>query len=695
MAETPEGAQLTALHKSLQMKLSAQSMAATKLLWQSLDPAKGAAAMDAWLAQQVKLSGIFDGKSAALAADYIKKFRIAEGFPGGPIVAVQDFDEDWAKKSMSYNGSGKVQSLINQGMAPAAAMAKVAPIAMAAAQRLTLGGGRRVLDQSALANPTSSGWRRVSSGSACAFCAMLVSRGPAYKSEKSAGAGRHWHKKCGCTVEEIFDDAWTPTEKEQEYLDEYNKARKAVSAAGGTPGTVNILEKMRLSGKFSDSPKPPAPKYTAPVPHPTLGPSFRVSYSGQVWKGYKYKVHGKEGTSWKKVNPDGSVLPENKTLPSKKQLKEQAEKAAAEAALAEQKAAEAAAAAAAEAAKKAAEEAAEIAKAKILSKLGPNFRIGTDGTIWKGYKYKIKGKEGVSWKKVDENGKRINVDPPTKKQLAAQAAKKDADVQAKIASEAAKKSDPVLPPVVLKNDYQKQTAAAYGWGQPELQAWVKSGMTMVAYKQSLKAGVKTAAKKPAPFMAGPKPTKVETTPSTAGMTWANKHWPGASAYTAAERRGFESYTGSGYTQTNTELRNSAGRRGANAGLETAFKRPTSRVPNDTVAYRGVRSARALGLSADTGDLSKLVGSEFVEHGYMSTAVEGSGFGGAINLTVKIPKGHPAVFVAQRNDSLSVFGSSEKELLLDRGTKFKIVEAVKDPSGKWKVIVEVIPPPVRP
>ncbi|HOY80498.1 MAG TPA: ADP-ribosyltransferase [Rhodoglobus sp.] len=671
-------------------------MAATKLLWQTMDPAKGAAAMEHWLELQVELSGVFDGKSAALAADYIKKFRIAEGFPGGPIVGMQDFDEEWAKKSMSYNGSNKVQSLINQGMSPAAAMAKVAPIAMAAAQRLTLGGGRRVLDQSALANPVSSGWRRVSSGSACAFCAMLVSRGPAYKSEKSAGAGRHWHKKCGCTVEEIFDDAWTPTEKEQEYLDTYNNSRKILTSSGKTPTTSNILDQMRKSGKFSDSPKPPAPKYTAPVPHPTLGPSFRVSFSGQVWKGYKYKVHGKEGVSWKKVNPDGSVLPENKTMPTKKQLKEQAEKAAAEAALAAQKAAEEAAAAAAEAAKKAAEEALQVANAKIVAKLGPNFRVGTDGTIWKGYKYKIQGKEGVSWKKVDENGVRIHKDPPTKKQLAAQAAKKEADLKAKIASEAAKKVDPVLPPVVLKNDYQKQKAAEYGWGQPELQAWVKSGKTMVAYHQSLLiSGAKKATKPPTPFIASPKPTKVETSSSTGGHGWASDRWPPASAYTSAEVRGFASYTGSGYRETNNTLRSTGGRRGANAGLDQAFKRPTSRVPNDTVTYRGVSSARALGLNADTGDLSKLVGSEYVEHGYMSTAVEGGGFGGNIKMTVKIPKGHPAIYVSQRGDPLSVYGTSEKELLLDRGTKFKIVEAVREGQyGPWNVIVEVVPPPVR-
>ena len=65
------------------------------------------------------------------------------------------------------------------------------------------------------------------------------------------------------------------------------------------------------------------------------------------------------------------------------------------------------------------------------------------------------------------------------------------------------------------------------------------------------------------------------------------------------------------------------------------------------------------------------------------------------MTVKIPKGHPAIYVSKQGDPLSVYGTSEKELLLDRGTKFKIVEAVRQGQyGPWNVIVEVVPPPVR-
>lgn len=220
-----------------------------------MDPAKGQAAMDTWLRQQVKLSGVFDGKSAAAAADYVQKFRAVEGFPGGPVVGVEDYDPVWAENTLSYNGSNKVSALMGQGATAKEALMRAAPSLLAASQRVSLDGGRRVVDRSALANPDSNGWRRVPDGNPCSFCAMLVSRGNAYRSPASAGLGRHWHKRCGCSVEEVFGD-WTPTEREQQYVDSYTSATTDLRAEGRQPTQTNVLEHMRLNGKFNDSPKP-------------------------------------------------------------------------------------------------------------------------------------------------------------------------------------------------------------------------------------------------------------------------------------------------------------------------------------------------------------------------------------------------------------------------------------------------------
>lgn len=108
-------------------------------------------------------------------------------------------------------------------------------------QRHTLAGGRDLLSESALAHPRSIGFRRVTDGKPCAFCAMLASRGPAYRSKKTAGAGRRYHDYCGCTVEEVFGE-WRPTAEEQRYIDLYEQAAE--------PGaSVNdVMREMRAAG---------------------------------------------------------------------------------------------------------------------------------------------------------------------------------------------------------------------------------------------------------------------------------------------------------------------------------------------------------------------------------------------------------------------------------------------------------------
>jgi hypothetical protein len=212
--------------------------------------------------QQLQLMKVYDEKSALAAAEYMRKFRLAEGVGGGPIVAVDEFDPDWAESSLGYNGPAKIQALTAAGVAPEAAKSAAFSQLAAAAQRIALGGGRRVMDQSALANPGSNGWRRVSDGNPCAFCAMLVSRGNAYKSARSAGSGRHWHRRCGCTVEEVFGD-WSPNAQEQRFIDAYDSAAARLDRLGQPHTKQNILVHMREHGEFNDSPgmKPkPAPR---------------------------------------------------------------------------------------------------------------------------------------------------------------------------------------------------------------------------------------------------------------------------------------------------------------------------------------------------------------------------------------------------------------------------------------------------
>ena len=200
---------------------------------------------------------LFDFRSGSLAGNYLSQFRQVEGNAGGPILGERDFDLPWAAKSIDYNGPGRIVSLIKEGMNPAEAKRRVTGTLQGAVQKQVLQGGRRVVDLSALANPVSRGWRRVADASPCTFCALLVTRGPAYRSAKSAGEGREWHYKCGCTVEEVFS-RWRPTRTEERYIDAYSDVAAQLRKERLDLTRGNVLSRLRKDGGFRDSPATPA-----------------------------------------------------------------------------------------------------------------------------------------------------------------------------------------------------------------------------------------------------------------------------------------------------------------------------------------------------------------------------------------------------------------------------------------------------
>ncbi len=387
------------------------------------------------------------------------------------------------------------------------------------------------------------------------------------------------------------------TSKQTKFLQELEAQKKATTGVQPTntfgkvkPPSLDDLA-AQFKAKAAEKAKPPVD--AGPKPHPTLGPGYQIDAAGQVYKGYKFKAHGKEGVSWKPVNPDGSVLAANKKTP----------------------------------------------KPKAPKPPVPNTPAVTG--------------------KATPSG---------------------------------------VPDVVLKNEYQKTKAAQYGWKQLELQAWVKSGKTMEEYHYELQYG-KSASTPPKPkpkaYKPSPKPLKTAKPDAPAdqfvprGHTWASDHWNDNSIYSSTEISAVKSYTGSGYSDMNSKLRNSQGTSGGSAGVNAAMKR-APRVPANVQVARGVRSLRQFGID-DSGDMTQVVGQSFTEHGYMSTAVEGSGFGGNI-LKINVPAGHRAIYVSSKHGALSVYGEAEKELLLDRGTQFVVKSARKVPYGyggdRWEIEVDV-------
>jgi hypothetical protein len=210
-----------------------------------------------------------------LAAQYIPAYRAAEtGDPGAPVDPVADLNVEQVSTSLTVTGPVRVKEHAAAGMFPSTA-ANVAFNAMAGAlQRHVQAGGRNTIDHAA---GEKGRWRRVADADPCTFCAMLVTRGPVYRSEATAKGARAYHDGCGC-VPELVEGEWEPTEQEQRWIDAYETAAKQAAAAGHTITKKSVLPRMRALGGFPDTPHPRQPKTeeptrpatsTTPTPTPT------------------------------------------------------------------------------------------------------------------------------------------------------------------------------------------------------------------------------------------------------------------------------------------------------------------------------------------------------------------------------------------------------------------------------------------
>jgi hypothetical protein len=103
--------------------------------------------------------------------------------------------------------------------------------------------GRQNVEDSVKNDRTALGYARVPKGATtCAFCLMLVSRGPVYKSERSASFrhdGEPYHYNCDCEVVPVFDkNNWPGRE-------DYIEAQRLWYETTGGKGGRDALNALR------------------------------------------------------------------------------------------------------------------------------------------------------------------------------------------------------------------------------------------------------------------------------------------------------------------------------------------------------------------------------------------------------------------------------------------------------------------
>jgi hypothetical protein len=171
-----------------------------------------------------------------LTGDYLTEHAAMEGHTVGPVLA--EWNTEQVLTSMRVTGPVTFKNAISKGRSESDALRSMASAMTGAAGRIVLNGGRDTIAATVAEsidddNGEIVGWRRVSDGDPCPWCAMLIGRGAVYGSQASAervvgragvarapgkrAIGTEYHDWCGCTAEPLYEFEEEPAEVDEIY----------------------------------------------------------------------------------------------------------------------------------------------------------------------------------------------------------------------------------------------------------------------------------------------------------------------------------------------------------------------------------------------------------------------------------------------------------------------------------------------
>jgi hypothetical protein len=242
VATTPAGARLTAEHQAEQLAVRARTLRGLIELWRTVDPEDLAGTIGVFTRAATLLSTQGFAESSAAAATYFIAYRAAEGaLAPAAVVAAAAFSEEETAGGLRGAALSGIIKARRRGLTLEQAGRNGLVRVAGQLIKQVLAGGRMTIIGSTLRDPVALGWARVTTGDPCAFCRMLASRGPVYKSKK--GAGFEPHDVCGCTPEAVYPgdplDSGSAAQAKT-YLAEYTTAQAWARSSGTmSSGTSN------------------------------------------------------------------------------------------------------------------------------------------------------------------------------------------------------------------------------------------------------------------------------------------------------------------------------------------------------------------------------------------------------------------------------------------------------------------------
>lgn len=165
-----------------------------------------------WPAIRSMLSAIArqqNATSATLANTYYGQARSEAAVSGSflPITPAA-LAEELLKVVLDATGIAAFKRAISLGKTPEEALQIAGVTLSGSVSRLVLSGGRDAIIGNVREDRQALGWARLTDAHPCAFCAMLASRGPVYRSKQTAKFEAHDHCACMPVAAWSRDEAW-------------------------------------------------------------------------------------------------------------------------------------------------------------------------------------------------------------------------------------------------------------------------------------------------------------------------------------------------------------------------------------------------------------------------------------------------------------------------------------------------------
>lgn len=236
----PTSAEVRA-HVATVAGLTTLMVADLEQVWESLDGAGVTDTRQALVGVLPDLTGVYASAVGLVAVEWYESLRRDSGVRSS-----------FAAVTADPPGPRQLEEIVRWGVAPmapgdgfvgdrAAAFAHVA----GSVERTVLDVDRQTQVVNARRDPARPRFARDTAADACAWCAMLATRGAAYRSAESASAS-HDHCKC-VPVPEFPDNPYQPPDHYAAFEDAYTRATLAVGGAG-RQDVKPILAHMRTLG---------------------------------------------------------------------------------------------------------------------------------------------------------------------------------------------------------------------------------------------------------------------------------------------------------------------------------------------------------------------------------------------------------------------------------------------------------------